>query len=63
MDMNDFSVSHVEGKSRVGLLKTSRGDVETPLNDAFDLSAHLEDNFILFSAIFFSSHSKYKAAK
>ena len=31
MDMNDFFVSHVEGKSRVGLLKTSRGDVETPV--------------------------------
>ena len=31
MDMNDFSVSHVEGKSRVGLLKTSRGEVETPV--------------------------------
>ena len=31
MDITDFSVSHVEGKSRVGLLKTSRGDVETPV--------------------------------
>ncbi len=31
MGMNDFAVSHVEGKSRVGLLKTSRGEVETPV--------------------------------
>ena len=31
MGITDFSVSHVEGKSRVGLLKTSRGDVETPV--------------------------------
>merc|ERR1711991_685268 len=31
MDLNDFYVSHVEGKSRVGLLKTSRGNVETPV--------------------------------
>ena len=27
----DFSVSHVEGKSRVGLLKTTRGNIETPV--------------------------------
>ena len=31
MGITDFSVSHVEGKSRVGLLKTSRGDIETPV--------------------------------
>ena len=31
MGITDFSVSHVEGKARVGLLKTSRGDVETPV--------------------------------
>ena len=31
MGITDFSVSHVEGKSRVGLLKTFRGDVETPV--------------------------------
>ena len=31
MELNDFSVSHVEGKSRAGLLKTSRGDIETPV--------------------------------
>ena len=31
MDLNDFSVSHVEGKSRVGSLKTSRGCIETPV--------------------------------
>ena len=31
MGITDFSVSHVEGKSRVGLLKTSKGDVETPV--------------------------------
>ena len=31
MNVNAFSVSHVEGKSRTGLLKTSRGDIETPV--------------------------------
>ena len=31
MNLNDFSVSHVEGKSRVGLLKTIRGYIETPV--------------------------------
>ena len=31
MNQNAFSVSHVEGKSRTGLLKTSRGDIETPV--------------------------------
>ena len=31
MGITDFSVSHVEGKSRVGLLKTSRGEIETPV--------------------------------
>ena len=31
MNLNDFSVSHVEGKARTGLLKTSRGSIETPV--------------------------------
>ena len=31
MNLNDFSVSHVEGKARTGLLKTSRGFIETPV--------------------------------
>ncbi len=31
MNLNAFSVSHVEGKSRTGLLKTSRGIIETPV--------------------------------
>ena len=31
MSLNAFSVSHVEGKSRTGLLKTSRGYIETPV--------------------------------
>ena len=31
MKLNHFSVSHVEGKSRVGLLKTARGYIETPV--------------------------------
>ncbi len=31
MSLNDFLVSSVEGKARVGLLKTSRGDIETPV--------------------------------
>ena len=31
MNLNAFSVSHVEGKSRTGLLKTSRGNIETPV--------------------------------
>ena len=31
MNLNHFSVSHVEGKSRAGLLKTSRGYIETPV--------------------------------
>ena len=31
MNVNTFSVSHVEGKSRTGLLKTSRGYIETPV--------------------------------
>ena len=31
MNMNCFSVSHREGKARTGFLKTSRGDVETPV--------------------------------
>ncbi|MAK10074.1 MAG: tRNA guanosine(34) transglycosylase Tgt, partial [Rhodobacteraceae bacterium] len=31
MNLNDFSVSHTEGKARAGLLKTSRGYVETPV--------------------------------
>ena len=31
MNLNAFSVSHVEGKSRTGLLKTSRGYIETPV--------------------------------
>ena len=31
MNLNDFSVSHTQGKARAGLLKTSRGYVETPV--------------------------------
>ena len=31
MNLNHFSVSHVEGKSRAGLLKTARGYIETPV--------------------------------
>ena len=31
MNQNHFSVSHVEGKSRAGLLKTARGNIETPV--------------------------------
>ena len=31
MALNHFSVSHVEGKSRAGLLKTARGNIETPV--------------------------------
>jgi len=31
MNLNDFSVSHVEGKARTGLLKTSRGYIKTPV--------------------------------
>ena len=31
MNLNHFSVSHVEGKSRAGLLKTARGSIETPV--------------------------------
>ena len=31
MKINGFSVSHEEGKARTGFLKTSRGDVETPV--------------------------------
>ncbi len=31
MELNDFSVSHVDGKARAGILKTSRGRVETPV--------------------------------
>ena len=31
MELNDFSVSHVDGKARAGILKTARGCVETPV--------------------------------
>ena len=31
MKLNDFSVSHTEGRARTGLLKTSRGFIETPV--------------------------------
>lgn len=31
MNINGFSVSHKEGKARSGFLKTTRGDVETPV--------------------------------
>ena len=31
MNLNHFSVSHIEGKSRAGLLKTARGNIETPV--------------------------------
>jgi queuine tRNA-ribosyltransferase len=31
MELKDFSVSHVDGKARAGILKTSRGCIETPV--------------------------------
>ena len=31
MNINGFSVSHKDGKARTGFLKTTRGDVETPV--------------------------------
>ena len=30
MSQNGFSIKHIEGKSRVGTLKTSRGIINTP---------------------------------